>query len=152
MPPSCHESPGPSRCPESLGAADLSNPFPVGRRHDDVHDLVDVVVHRGYQPKKLRPLLRRRHNPVGIDSCARYVNLSIEQPQLGVVPGMQSRQDFRAGCGETQRSPCWGSGLRTMTRRIITISLLRRTRCSPAWRSGVLTPLERPAAFCLTHW
>ncbi len=52
-----------------------------------MHDLPDIVVHRRAQPKQLRPLLRRRHNPARIDAGAQHPNLRFEQLHPGVVSG-----------------------------------------------------------------
>ena len=80
-------SSGSAQRPERSHATQLTKPLPIGSRKDDVHDFVDVMVHRGPQPEQFRSLRRGRDNPTRFDTRPEHPNLRFEQLDSCVVSG-----------------------------------------------------------------
>ena len=83
-------------------ATQLPKPLLIGRRKNDVQNLVDVVVHRGAQPEQFRSLRRGRDNPTGFDTRPEHPNLRFKQLNPRVVSGThplrhQSHQRIKHG-------------------------------------------------------
>lgn len=77
----------PARSLKMLGSAQLPKPFLIGFRHNDVYQFIDVVVHRGTQPKEFGPLRWRRHDATRVDARSKHSDLRLEKPQPCVVSG-----------------------------------------------------------------